>query len=83
MKDLQKETAPQEKLIDGKRIVSLSRKSSERVEDDRTEDEVFFDWTQDGCPIPEEQAEIPDTCLSLDDMKQINQRAVDEWWSKQ
>ncbi len=42
-------------LIDDETVLSLDALLEEGAEsDDRTEEEQFFDWTQEGCPIMED-----------------------------
>lgn len=46
-------------LIDGENVLSLDALLEEgEIGDDRTEEEQFFDWTQEGCPIEDNQSEI-------------------------
>ena len=46
-------------LIDDKNVLSLDALLEEgEVGDDRTEEEQFFDWTQEGCPAEEDQSGV-------------------------
>lgn len=46
-------------LIDDKNVLSLDALLEEgEVGDDLTEEEQFFDWTQEGCPIIEDPSEV-------------------------
>lgn len=46
-------------LIDDKNVLSLDALLEEgEVDDDRTEEEQFFDWTQEGCPAEKDQSEV-------------------------
>lgn len=46
-------------LIDDETVLSLDALLEEGAgSDDRTEEEQFFDWTQEGCPIMEDQSGV-------------------------
>jgi hypothetical protein len=70
------ETPENLNLIDGKKIISLNDLSSGEIDDDRTEEEQFYEWTQQGCPTPSEE---DSEGIFLDDMKFIDNMSLKEW----
>lgn len=65
------DTTEQENLINGKTVLSLNL---EKENDDRTEDQIFYDWTQQGCPILEED-EKTEPNLS----EELDKIAMNDW----
>ena len=61
----------QENLIDGKTVLSLNLG---KESDDRTEDQIFFDWTQQGCPILEE-----DENAASNLSEELDKIAMNDW----
>lgn len=46
-------------FIDDENVLSLDALlEGGEVGDDRTEEEQFFDWTQEGCPVVEDQSGV-------------------------